>query len=165
MRPIVRKCLALVAASVGLYLVLPDRGLAQSITLGTLKGTYVTASSVGYFADPSDPTGKTLIPTTSAGVEIFDGNGNAKGVVTVAIGPVGGFPVQIFQQVKFTAIYWVNPDGVSVSETTSGPETDHFLLYPTPDGSTIGEIETTPGNIRANVLTRSSGKEQQKDQQ
>ena len=104
MRPIVRKCLALVAASVGLYLVLPDRVLAQSITLGTLKGTYVTASSVGYFADPTDPTGKRLIPTTSAGVEIFDGNGNAIGEVTVAIGPVGGFPVQVFQHVKFKAI-------------------------------------------------------------
>jgi hypothetical protein len=31
-----RTWLALVAASVGLYLVLPDRGLAQSITVATL---------------------------------------------------------------------------------------------------------------------------------
>jgi hypothetical protein len=113
---------------------------------------------VGYCTDPSDPTGKTLIPITSAGVETFFGNGHASGVVTVAIGPVGGAPVQVFQQVAFTAIYSVNPDGVSVSETTFGPETDHFLLYPTPDGSTIAQIQTDAGDVRSNVLTRSSGK-------
>jgi hypothetical protein len=155
MKPTIRTWLALAIASVGLYLVLPDRGLAQSITLGTLKGTYVTGSSVGYFTDPS--TGN-LIPITSAGIETFFGNGHASGVVTVAVGPVGGAPAQVFKQVAFTAIYSVNPDGVSVSETTFGPETDHFDLYPTPDGSTIGQIQTDAGTLRSNVLTRSSGK-------
>ena len=153
MKPIVRTWLALFAASVGLYLVLPDRGLAQSITLGTLKGTYVTASWVGYFSDSSDPTGKTLIPITSAGEETFDGNGHAIGVVTVAVGA----PAQVFK-VPFKATYSVNADGVSLSETTVGTDMEHFDLYPTPDGSTIAQIETDAGTLRSNVLTRSSGK-------
>ena len=36
MNPIIRRWLTLVAAFVGLYLVLPDRGLAQSITLARI---------------------------------------------------------------------------------------------------------------------------------
>jgi hypothetical protein len=140
---------------VGLYLVLPDRGLAQSITVGTLKGTYVTASSVGYFIDPS--TGN-LIPVTSAGVETFFGNGTAKGVVTVSVGPFGGFPARVFKQVAFTATYTPNADGVSFSETTSNSEMDHIDLYPTPDGSTIAQIRTDAGVFSSSVLTRSSGK-------
>jgi hypothetical protein len=140
--------LALVTASVGLYLVLPDRGLAQSITVGTLKGTYVTAGS-GYFTNSSG--GLTLI--TSAGVETFFGDGTASGVVTVTIPGIA-----VFRSVAFKATYTPNLDGVSFSETTFGPETDHFDLYPTPDGSTIAQIQTDAGNFRSGVLTRSSGK-------
>jgi hypothetical protein len=144
MKPIVRKWLALVAAaSVGLYLVLPDRGLAQSITLGTLKGTYVSAQS-GYITDSSG----NLIPITIAGTTIFLGNGHASGVATFAVPGLS-------QRVTFTATYSVNPDGISVSETVGN---QNFILYPTPDGSTIASIQTDPGQFRSAVLTRSSGK-------
>jgi len=136
-------------------------GMLENITLGTLKGTYVTGSSVGYVTDPS--TGN-LIPITSAGVETFFGNGHASGVVTVAL------PGQVFQRIPFTATYTVNGDG-SVSETTFGPETDTFDLYPTPDGSTIAQIQTnaspagtTNFPLRSGVLTRSSGQALQNQQ-
>jgi hypothetical protein len=115
MRPIVRKWLALVAASVGLYLVLPDRGLAQqSITLGTLKGTYVTAQS-GFITDSSG----NLIPITIAGNTTFFGKGQASGV--------GAFLVPgqaTATTITFVATYAVNPDGMSVSETT---DQEHHL--------------------------------------
>jgi hypothetical protein len=123
-------------------------GLAQSITLGTLKGTYVTAQT-GNITDQSG----NLIPITIAGTTIFFGNGTASGVATFAVPGLS-------QRVTFTAIYSVNPDGISVSETTDPgtPNEHHFDLYPSPDGSTIASIQTDPGQFRSGVLTRSSGK-------
>jgi hypothetical protein len=49
----IRKVCTLIAATLillalGLYLALPDCGSAQSITLGTLKGTYVGAFSAQF---------------------------------------------------------------------------------------------------------------------
>jgi hypothetical protein len=149
MRPLVRKWLALVAASVGLYLVLPDQGLAQSITVGTLKGTYVSAQS-GYLTDPSG----NLIAFTVAGHETFFGDGNASGVVSFA---VKGQPFQ--HRITFTATYTVNADGsVSETSTTSTGSVLHYDLYPTLDGSTIASIQTDPGAFFTGTFTRSSGK-------
>ncbi|MBV8968324.1 MAG: hypothetical protein JO331_04590 [Verrucomicrobia bacterium] len=62
MRSIAQRWLALAIASIGLYLALPNCGLAQTITLGTLKGTYVGAFS-GQF---SDPVSGNLITFTAA---------------------------------------------------------------------------------------------------
>ena len=142
-----RTWLALVTASVGLYLVLPDRGLAQSITLGTLKGTYVTAQS-GSITDSSG----NLIPITIAGTTIFLGNGSASGVATFLVPGL-----KTATTVTFTATYSVNPDGISVSELVE-PGDAHFQLYPTLDGSTIASVQTDGGNFRSAILTRSSGK-------
>jgi hypothetical protein len=142
---------------VGLYLVLPDRGLAQSITVGTLKGTYVTAQS------GNTTVSGNLIPITLDAVETFFGNGTASGVATFQVAfPAPGHP-EVFK-VKFTATYSVNPDGISVSETSKtvfpdgSVEVNNFDLYPTLDGSTIAQIATDLGELRSGVLTRSSGK-------
>jgi hypothetical protein len=152
MRPIVRKWLALVAASVGLYLVLPDRGLAQSITLGTLKGTYISAQPVGYITINGNLT---LI--SEADVATFFGNGALRGRATVALA-IPGAPQNF--RLTYTGTYEVNPDGESISAIvkTSLGDTLHADFYPTLDGSSFALLATDPGAFQSAIYTRSSGK-------
>jgi hypothetical protein len=149
MKPTIRRCLALAIAFLGLYLALPEGGLAQSvkgppITLATLKGTYVGAFS-GYMPDPSSPTN--LIPFAVAGTETYFGDGTASGVTTFTTKNPDG-TIFVLGRVTFTGTYTLNPDGVSFSETdtqTSGPFNGlviHFDDFPTPDGGTIATIQT-----------------------
>jgi hypothetical protein len=78
-------------------------------------------------------------------------NGTESGVATASVNGQ-------LQTTTFTGTLTVNPDGVSWSETvtqTSPPYlTLHYILYPTPDGNTINEVETDSGTTDAGVLTR-----------
>jgi hypothetical protein len=152
MNPIIRRWLTLVAAFVGLYLVLPDRGLAQSITLETLKGTYIAAQPVGYITINGNLT---LI--SQSDVATFLGNGTFSGMATVAIA-IPGAPENF--RSTFTGTYKVNPDGVSMSAIakTSQGDTLHMDIYPTLDGSSFSIIPTDPGTFASAIYTRSSGK-------
>jgi hypothetical protein len=150
MRLIVRRWLALVTASMGLYLALPVRGLAQSdagpgINLGTLKGTYVF-NITGYLTDASG----NLLPLSAAGRETYFGNGSTSGVTTFSI---KGQAVQ--RRVTFTGTYTVNADGsVSETDTQVNGLVLHFDVYPTPDGNTFATIQTDPGAIASGFGTR-----------
>src|SRR5262249_35276174 len=72
-----RTWLALVIASVGLFLALPERGAAQ-VTVGTFRGTYVSGFT-GYFVDAS--TGNHT-PFADVVRETFFGNVHATLVAT-----------------------------------------------------------------------------------
>jgi hypothetical protein len=152
-----RTWLALVAASVGLYLVLPDRGLAQSITVATLKGTYVTAPTGSITLRPSGE----VVQITLAGVETFLGDGTASGEITLALVFPGGSIVSGIHE-TFTATYTRNADGVSFTAINTNPanpeDMNTEVLYPTLDGSTFTSNQTTPGSFLSAVWTRSSGK-------
>ena len=148
MRPIARRWLALVTASMGLYLVLPDRGLAQNTEkLVVPNGTYAFHVT-GYIRDPYGSG--TLVPLAAAGRVTFFANGTTSGVLTESIN-------QIQSPVTINGTFTVNADG-SASETeiqTSGPGlTLHFSDYPTPDGNTITFVGTDPGSILSGIDTR-----------
>ena len=151
-----RTWLALVAASVGLYLVLPDRGLAQSITVATLKGTYVTAAT-GTITIPSGE----VVQITLAGVEIFPGDGTAKGDITLALIFPDGFIAPNIHE-TFTATYTLNADAVSFTAINRNPanpaDVNTEVFYPALDGSTFTSNQTTTGSFLSAVWTRSSGK-------
>jgi hypothetical protein len=140
-----RTWLALVTASVGLYLVLPERGAAQ-VTVGTFRGTYVFGFT-GYTIDASG----NHTPFADGGRETYFGNGHSAGVFTFT---TNGF---IGSRLSFTATYTVNADG-SASETVTDENghVSHFDVYITRDGSTFGFVGTDPGVISAGVATRSS---------
>ena len=149
---IARKWLVLVAASMGLYLVLAaDRGLAQDdqgIKPGVPNGTYASHST-GYI--PLGPSGS-LVPLAAAGHITYSNDGTTSGVFTTSVnGQISTFPVH--------GTWTINPDG-SISETdvqAGGPGlTLHFTDYPTLDGNTITGVQTDPGSIVSTILTRGS---------
>jgi len=118
MKPNIRRWLALVIASMGLYLVLPDRGLAQNdqgsgIKLVVPNGTYVFRDT-GYLL-PNFPSGTPLVRLAAAGrVTYFPTSnlgGTTSGVVTASIdGQISSFTVN--------GTFTVNADGsVSATET------------------------------------------------
>jgi hypothetical protein len=149
-----RGWLVLVTLSMGVYLLLPDRGLAQNnqgqndqgIKLGVLNGTY-SVHITGYVPDSSG----NKVPLAVAGRVTHFANGTESGVATASVNGQ-------LQTTTFTGTLTLNPDGVSWSETvtqTSPPFlTLHYILYPTPDGNTINEVETDPETTDAGVLTR-----------
>ena len=93
MKPTIRRCLALAVAFLGLYLALPDCGLAQNnqdqndqgtgINLRVPNGTYPFQDS-GYV--PPTPGATTLVPLGAAGRLTFFANGTTSGLVSFSIG-------------------------------------------------------------------------------
>ena len=157
-----RTWLALVAASVGLYLVVADRGLAQNqndqgIKSGVPNGTYVGTNG-GYLVPPT-PGISGQVPLAAATRGTYTPNatgsgGTVRGISTFSIGSPDFS--QVFG-ITFAGTFTRNGDG-SFSETitTSQGVVLHFTLYPSPDGNTIAAVQTDLGSINNGVLTRSS---------
>jgi hypothetical protein len=150
-----RGWLVLVTASMGLYLLLPDRGLAQNNQGQNgqgINGTY-SVHITGYVI--TDSAGD-KVPLAVAGRVTHFANrtsGTESGVATTSYNGV-------LSTVPFTGTLELNSDGVSWSEIVTqsipGGLTLHFILYPTPDGNIINEVETDSGTILAGILTRGS---------
>jgi hypothetical protein len=93
MKPTIRRCLALAIAFLGLYLALPDCGLAQnnqdqndqgtSINLRGPNGTYPFQHS-GYA--PAIPPATGLVPLQATGQETFFANGTLTGLESFSYG-------------------------------------------------------------------------------
>jgi hypothetical protein len=128
-----RGWLVLVTASMGLYLLLSDHGLAQNnqgqndqgIKLGVLNGTY-SVHITGYVPDSSG----NQVPLAVAGRVTHFANGNSGTESGVATASVNG----VLQTTTFTGTLKVNPDGVSWSETVTQTNPPyyalHYILYP-----------------------------------
>ena len=148
---IARRWLVLVTASMGLCLVLADRGLAQDdqgMKLGVPNGTYASHST-GYI--PLGPSGS-LVPLAAAGHITYFTDGTTSGVFTTSVnGQISTFPVH--------GTWTLNPDGsVSETDTQTGGQglTLHFRDYPTVDGNTIPIIQIDPGFIASGINVRGS---------
>src|SRR5215471_5714222 len=152
---IARRWLVLVTASMGLYLVLPNRGLAhddQGQNDQGINGTY-SVHITGYVI--TDSSGD-KVPLAVAGQVTHFTNGTRGTESGVATSSFNG----VLSTVPFTGTLELNSDGVSWSEIVKqsipGGLTLHFILYPTPDVNIINEVETDSGTILAGILTRGS---------
>jgi hypothetical protein len=120
-----RGWLVLVTASMGLYLLLPDHGLAQNnqgqndqgIKLGILNGTY-SVHITGYVPDSSG----NKVPLAVAGRVTHFANGTAWGVTTASVNGQ-------LQTTTFTGTLTVNPDGISWSETVTQTSPPSLTLH------------------------------------
>ena len=155
---IVRRCLALAIAFLGLHLALPDCGLAQDnqgqndqgrgIKLSVPHGTYPFQDS-GYV--PAIPPATGLVPLQAAGQETFFANGTVTGLVSFSYGG------KIFSRVRLLGTFTVNTDG-SMSQTVTQLDppglTLHFDAWLTPDGNTMTFVNTDTGTIVSGFSTR-----------
>jgi hypothetical protein len=93
---------------------------AKKCSEATLHGTYLFAG------DGVEIKGKDQLPYAYAGYEVFDGNGNVKGVSS------GNFNGEVFRNEPFSGTYTVKADCTGTITYTDDSEYDLFIA---PDGS------------------------------
>ena len=121
---------------------------------GVPNGTYSITENGWVPANPNQaPVVDGQVPLAGAGRWTFFANGTTSGASAFTAGG------QVFS-ITFKGTFTPNGDG-SFSETDNitsiNPPftaTDHFFLYPSPDGNTIGLFGTDPGETTNGVLTR-----------
>jgi hypothetical protein len=115
-------------------------------SVATLSGTYVSASDGVQIRD------KDRVPFASAGLDVFDGAGQVKGVFSIS------FNGLIEQNLTLSGTYTVNADCTGTWTTTdsTGSTVVHFDLFIAPDGSHFTFVQTDPGFVTSGSERRGS---------
>jgi hypothetical protein len=121
------------------------RGSEDQCSLSTLNGRYVFAID-GVQVMKSD-----RVPFTVAGLEIFDGHGHLRGVISQSVNG------NISRHIRFTGTYTVTQDCFSTETLMVAGATLHFDQFTVSDGSVFSFVETDPGVVTAGYDTRGTG--------
>jgi hypothetical protein len=111
----------------------------------TLKGTYLFAQN-GVRIKGTDQ-----IPFALAGYDVFDGNGEVKGLAS------GNFNGQTFRNDRFTGTYTVKADCTGTLTIRDGAAT-HGDMFIAPDGSKFAFVRTDPEDVAAGIDEQVSAK-------
>ena len=157
--PLFHNCIRKVCTLVAATLILPALAYADNNQgddhgdgrPGVPNGTYSFTNNAWVPANPNQaPVVDGQVPLAGSGRWTFFANGTTSAVGTFSAGG------EVFN-ITFKGTFTPNGDG-SFSATTNiltpFQETTHFILYPTPDGNTIGFVQTDPGSTQNGVLTR-----------
>jgi hypothetical protein len=98
----------------------------------TLDGTYL------FDGDGVELKGNDQVPFAVAGYEVFDGNGNVRGVQS------GNFGGDVVRDEPFTGTITVKSDCTSTATYTDGTRYDGFVA---PDGSMLTFVQTKPSDF------------------
>ena len=101
----------------------------------TLKGTYLFAFNGVEIKGNSDQR-----PFAIAGYDVFDGNGEVKGVAS------GNFNGEVTRKDPFTGTYTVKANCTGTVAYRDGPQIDVFIA---PDGSKFAFVRTDPEFVAA----------------
>ena len=101
----------------------------------TLKGTYLFAFNGVEIKGNSDQ-----LPFAIAGYDVFDGNGEVRGVSS------GNFGGEVFRKDPFTGTYTVKANCTGTVAYRDGPQIDVFIA---PDGSKLAFVRTDPEFVGA----------------
>ena len=160
--PLFHNCIRKVCALVAATLILPTLAYADNNRdddhgdgrPGVPNGTYAFTNSGWVPAHANQhPFVDGQVPLAGAGRWTFFADGTTSGASAFTAGG------QVFS-ITFAGTFTPNGDGsfsATVTITSINPPftaTDHFLLYPSPDGNTIGWLGTDPGETTNGVLTR-----------
>ena len=104
----------------------------------TLKGTYLFAQNGVRIK------GNEQRPFALAGFDVFDGQGEVKGVAS------GNFNGEVFRNDRFTGTYTVKADCTGTLTTRDGAAT-HGDLFIAPDGSKYAFVRTDPEDVAAGI--------------
>ena len=113
-------------------------------TKATLKGTYLFAFNGVEIKGNSEQR-----PFAIAGYDVFDGNGEVKGVAS------SNFNGEVFRKDPFTGTYTVKANCTGTVAYRDGPQIDVFIA---PDGSKFAFVRTTPEDVSAGIDSRGSAK-------
>jgi hypothetical protein len=104
----------------------------------TLKGTYLFAQN------GVEIKGDEQRPFAIAGYDVFDGNGEVKGLAS------GNFNGEVFRNDRFTGTYNVkaNCTGTVTFKDGAATQGDVFIA---PDGSKFAFVRTTPEDVAAGI--------------
>ena len=103
----------------------------------TLKGTYLFAFDGVEIKGNSDQR-----PFAIAGYDVFDGNGEVKGVAS------GNSNGEVFRKDPFTGTYTVKANCTGTVAYRDGPQIDVFIA---PDGSKFAFVRTDPESVGAGI--------------
>jgi hypothetical protein len=110
----------------------------------TLDGTYLFAYD-GFVIKDNEK-----VPFALAGYEVFDGNGEVKGVATTNVNG------KITSKEPFSGTYTVKTDCTGTVRYTDGTQFDQFIA---PDGSMVTFVQTKPSEwVSAGLEQRGSAK-------
>ena len=111
----------------------------------TLKGTYLFAQN------GVEIKGNDQRPFAIAGYDVFDGNGEVKGVAS------GNFNGETFRNDRFSGTYSVkaNCTGTVTFKDGAATQGDVFIA---PDGSMFAFVRTTPEDVAAGIDPRVTAK-------
>ena len=101
----------------------------------TLKGTYLFAQNGVEIKGNSEQR-----PFAIAGYDVFDGNGEVKGVSS------GNFNGEVFRKDPFTGTYTVKANCTGTVAYRDGPQIEVFIA---PDGSKFAFVRTDPEFVGA----------------
>ena len=104
-------------------------------TKATLKGTYLFAFNGVEIKGNSEQR-----PFAIAGYDVFDGNGEVKGVAS------SNFNGEVFRKDPFTGTYTVKANCTGTVAYRDGPQIDVFIA---PDGSKFAFVRTDPEFVGA----------------
>ena len=105
-------------------------------TEATLKGTYLFAQN------GVEIKGNDQLPFAIAGYDVFDGNGEVKGVDS------GNSNGEVFRNDRFTGTYTVKANCTGTFTFTDGTRYDIFIA---PDGSKFAFVRTDPEDVGATI--------------
>jgi hypothetical protein len=111
----------------------------------TLNGRYLLAFD-GFIVK-----GNEKVPFAVANFEVFDGNGNAKGVSSFSVNG------KITRKQPFSATYTVKANCTGTTTVDANVVT-HYDFFTAPDGSMITFVQTDPGFVAAGSQLRGTAK-------
>jgi hypothetical protein len=105
----------------------------------TLKGTYLFAQN------GVEIKGNEQRPFAIAGYDVFDGNGEIKGVSS------GNFNGEVFRNDRFTGTYSVKANCTGTVTFRGGGAATQGDMFIAPDGSTFAFVRTDPEFVSAGI--------------
>ena len=115
-----------------------DASSRAKCSKATLKGTYLFAQN------GVEIKGDDQRPFALAGYDVFDGNGEVKGVDS------GNFNGEVFRNDRFTGTYTVKANCTGALTIRDGAAT-HGDIFIAPDGSKFAFVRTNPEDVAAGI--------------
>ena len=117
-----------------------DDSSRAKCSVATLKGTYLFAQNGVEIKGNSEQR-----PFAIAGYDVFDGNGEVKGVAS------GNFNGEVFRKDPFTGTYTVKANCTGTVTFRGGGAATQGDIFIAPDGSTFAFVRTDPEFVSAGI--------------